>query len=84
MSSSTTHPDRYPSAAKVEVSREWLRVDLRDGRRLSVPVDWFDWLARASDAERVDLEIIEDGQGIWWNTIDEGLSVPGLFGLPHN
>ncbi len=83
MSSSTTHLDRYPLAAAVEVSREWLRVDLRDGRQLSVPVSWFDWLARANDTELGDFEIIEDGQGIWWNTIDEGLSVPGLFGLPH-
>jgi len=83
MSSSTTHLDRCPLAAAVEVSREWLRVDLRDGRQLSVPVSWFDWLARANDTELGDFEIIEDGQGIWWNTIDEGLSVPGLFGLPH-
>jgi hypothetical protein len=75
--------DRFPSAAAVEVTREWLRVDLRDGRRLSVPVSWFEWLGRATDADRADFEIIEDGQGIWWKRIDEGLSVPGLFGLPH-
>lgn len=83
MNSSITHMDRYPSASAVEVSRDWLRVDLRDGRKLSVPVSWFHWLARANDSELADFEIIEDGQGIWWNTIDEGLSVPGLFGLPH-
>ena len=41
-----------------------LRVDLRDGRRLSVPVGWFEWLARADDAQRADFEIIEDGQVI--------------------
>ena len=67
----------------MEVSRDWVRVDLRDGRRLSVPVAWFQWLARADEAELADFEIIEDGQGIWWNAIDEGLSVPGLLGLPH-
>lgn len=83
MSPSTTHVDEYPPATAVEVTSEWLRVDLRDGRRLSVPVSWFDWLAAADDAARADVEIIEDGQGIWWNSIDEGLSVPGLFGLPH-
>jgi hypothetical protein len=71
-------------AAGVEVSGEWLSVVLRDGRRLSVPVAWFDWLAGANDTARADFEIIEGGQGIWWNTIDEGLSVPGLFGLPHH
>ena len=83
MSSSKAHLDRYPSAAAVEIDHEWLRVDLRDGRRLAVPVSWFKWLASADDQGLSDFEIIEDGQGIWWNTIDEGLSVPGLFGLPH-
>ena len=83
MGSSISQLDRYPAAAAVEVTHEWLRVDLRDGRRLSVPVAWFDWLARANEAARADFEIIEDGQGIWWTSIDEGLSVPGLFGLPH-
>ena len=84
MSRSITHLDRYPTAAAVEVSREWLRVDLRDGRKLSVPVSWFDWLALADDAQLADFKIIEDGQGIWWNAIDEGISVPWLFGLPHH
>jgi hypothetical protein len=83
MGSSISQMDRYPSAAAVEVTCDWLRVDLRDGRSLSVPVSWFEWLARADDSDRADFEIIEDGQGIWWNSIDEGLSVPGLFGLPH-
>ena len=83
MSPSISRMDRYPSASAVEVSRDWLRVDLRDGRRLSVPVAWFPWLARANDTELTDFEIIEDGQGIWWNAIDEGVSVPGLLGLPH-
>ena len=83
MSSSITQLDRYPSAATAEIDPEWLRLELRDGRKLSVPVSWFEWLAAANDSERADFEIIEDGQGIWWNTIDEGLSVPGLFGLPH-
>jgi len=83
MSPSISHLDRYPSAAAVAVDHEWLRVDLRDGRKLSVPVAWFAWLAGADAAQLRDFEIIEDGQGIWWNAVDEGLSVPGLFGLPH-
>jgi len=83
MSSSKNEPDTFPSATAVEVDHDWLRVDLRDGRQLSVPVAWFDWLKGATDSDLADFEIIEDGQGIWWNTIDEGLSVPGLFGLPH-
>jgi hypothetical protein len=83
MSPWTTRLDLYPSAKIVEIDREWLRMDLRDGRRLAVPVDWFEWLTAATDSALADFEIVDDGQGIWWNAIDEGLSVPGLFGLPH-
>ena len=57
--SSSIHSDRYPAATAVEVDHEWLRVDLRDGRRLAVPVAWFDWLATAPDPELADFEIIE-------------------------
>jgi hypothetical protein len=26
---------------------------------------------------------VEGGEGIWWEQLDEGVSVPGLLGLPH-
>ena len=48
-----------------------------------MPVSWFPWLAVADDAQLADFEIIEGGEGIWWDALEEGLSVPGLFGLPH-
>ena len=37
----------------------------------------------ASDEQQADLEIIEDGLGIWWEQLDDGLSVPALLGQPH-
>jgi hypothetical protein len=83
MSSSVRRPDRYPLAKSVSVDRARLSVALIDGRELSVPVTWFTWLAEASDDERGDHRIIEGGQGIWWEKLDEGVSVPGLLGLPH-
>jgi hypothetical protein len=83
MSSSTKEPDPYPTAVAANVDAERLHVVLADGRELSVPTGWFAWLARASDAERKDLEIVEGGQGIWWRRLDDGISVPSLFGLPH-
>jgi hypothetical protein len=83
MSTSTTAPDRFPTAIAAAVSDDRLRVTLVDGRELTVPIAWWDWLAGATDAQRSDLEIIEGGQGLWWDQLDDGLSVPGLFGLPH-
>ena len=83
MSTSTKAPDRFPTAVAADVRGDRLRVTLADGRELSVPIAWWDWLAAATRAQRSDLEIIEGGQGLWWDQLDDGLSVPGLFGLPH-
>jgi hypothetical protein len=29
-----------------------------------------------------DVRIIEGGVGIWWDQLEDGVSVPWLFGLP--
>jgi Protein of unknown function (DUF2442) len=76
-------PDHRPTATAAAVVGERLSVTVRDGRELLVPITRFDWLAKASDEQRADLEIIEGGLGIWWEQLDDGVSVPGLFGLPH-
>jgi len=78
-STSLTRPRAV--AARVDGSR--LVVTLRDGREISVPVAWFDWLAAAREDQRRDFRIAEDGAGIWWDQLDDGVSVPGLFGLPE-
>jgi hypothetical protein len=76
--------DRVPRAVATEVRGERLRVMVADGRELSVPLDGFAWLAGATPDQRADLELIEGGEGIWWNQLEDGVSVPGLFGLPHS
>ena len=76
--------DLRPRATSALVEGDRLHVVLADGRHLSVPLEWFEWLDTATDAQKADLHVIEDGLGIWWETIDEGLSVPWLFGLPHH
>lgn len=77
-------PDPRPRAASAVVDADRLKVALQDGRELSVPLAWFRWLDGATEAQRTDLEVIEYGLGIWWETLDEGVSVPWLLGLPHH
>lgn len=72
-----------PRAVSTVVDDTHLRVILEDGRVVSVPVDWFDWLASGTGSERNDLTIIEGGAGIVWNQLDDSLSVPRLLGLPE-
>lgn len=81
---SSIHPtDSRPTATAAGVIDDRLHVTLADGRELLVPIAWFDWLASASAADQAELELIEGGEGIWWEKLDDGVSVPGLLGLPH-
>ena len=83
MTSSVRSTINHPTAVAAEVKDDRLEVTLADGRELLVPVEWFPWLAAATVEQRADLEIIEDGRGIWWESLEDSLSVPGLLGLPH-
>lgn len=72
-----------PRAAAVAVDAGLLRVMLQDGREIAVPIDWFDWLASATADQRGAVAITEGGAGLWWDELEDGLSVPGLLGLPE-
>jgi hypothetical protein len=83
MSSSIRVSNSRPTATAATVVADRLHVTLADGREVIVPVNWFDWLANATEEQRSELDLIEGGEGIWWEQLDEGVSVPGLLGLPH-
>jgi hypothetical protein len=68
-----------PRAQRVAVQQGFLIVDLVDGRRLSVPVEWFPRLSTASQAQRDAWELMDEGRGIRWPSIDEDISVDGLL-----
>jgi hypothetical protein len=71
-----------PRAIAASVEADQLRVKVHDGREISVPVAWFEFLVRAGEDERADLQIIGGGAGLWWEQLEDGISVPQLFGLP--
>jgi hypothetical protein len=85
MSSSASSPSLVrPRAVSASVDAHRLRVSLEDGREISVPLAWFHWLAKATADQRRDLRIIEGGAGIWWEQLEDAVSVPGLLGLPES
>jgi hypothetical protein len=63
----------------VEFSDEFLVVGLKDGRRISVPVEWYPRLARASAEQLANWKICGAGYGIHWPDLDEDLSTEGLL-----
>ena len=63
----------------VEISEEFLIVGLKAGRRISVPVEWYPRLARASAQQLANWQVCGGGYGIHWPELDEDLSTEGLL-----
>jgi hypothetical protein len=63
----------------VYFTRDSLVVDLMDGRTISVPLNWYPKLQKATPKERASWEVSGGGYGIHWPEIDEDLSTEGLL-----
>ena len=63
----------------VKFTKDTLRVSLRDGRTITVPLAWYPRLLNASAAERKNWRVAGGGYGIHWPDIDEDLSTEGLL-----
>ncbi len=76
---STLVVESVPRAAGVRCDEDELVVQLTDGRTLSVPLVWFPRLAAAKPEERGRYQLIGEGEGIRWLSVDEDISVAGLL-----
>ena len=65
--------------ADVEISEDELSVQLRDGRRIIVPLAWYPRLLQATEEQRKNWKVSGGGYGIHWPEIDEDLSSEGLL-----
>jgi len=68
-----------PVASSVAITDDTLRVDLIDGRTISVPLAWYPRLLQGTAEERNNWELIGRGYGIHWEGLDEDISVEGLI-----
>lgn len=66
-------------AKSLEFDEHSMRVVFTDGRILSVPLQWFPLLWRASAEQRRRYEIGGGGVSLHWPDLDEDLSVAGLM-----
>ena len=66
-------------AVDVTVTGDDLRVQLEDGRTLSVPLVWYPRLLHGTRRERAQWRLIGRGVGIHWPALDEDISVEGLL-----
>ncbi|MFM2343512.1 MAG: hypothetical protein RLZZ210_120 [Pseudomonadota bacterium] len=68
-----------PIAQKVTCDNEELKVYLYDGRIIAVPIVWFPRLMNATQEQRNNYQLLGIGEGIYWEDIDEDISVRGLL-----
>ena len=68
-----------PSAVAIKIADDALRVDLSDGRTVTVPLGWYPRLASGSPRERRNWRLIGAGEGIHWPDLDEDISVEGIL-----
>jgi hypothetical protein len=67
------------SAQHVEVTDQYLTVDLTDGRCVTVPLAWFPRLLHGSAAERANWRLLGEGYAIEWPDLDEHIGIEGLL-----
>lgn len=76
---------RPAQAQKVRVTADELKVDLIDGRTVTVPLQWYPRLAHGTVAQRRKWRLIGRGEGIHWPDLDEDIAVEDLLaGRPSN
>jgi hypothetical protein len=68
-----------PIAQNVVVTHDTLRVDLNDGRSISVPLAWYPRLLHGTLEERDNWRLIGNAEGMHWPDLDEDVSVKNLL-----
>lgn len=76
---STSASNAGERVADVRFGEDHFSVDLVDGRTITVPIDWFPRLEKATHAQRSNWQVAGGGSGIHWPDVDEDISVEGLL-----
>ena len=67
------------SATELSFDSNMMWLTLADGRRLGVPLAYFPRLLAATPQKRQQFEFSGNGTGIYWDELDEDISVQGLL-----
>lgn len=68
----------------VQFEDNTLRLQLSDGREISLPLDaiqWLGWLASATPEQRAGWSIEPGGYAVYWDELDDGIEVAHVLGL---
>lgn len=63
----------------VHVDEKYLHVELKDGRVISTPMNWYPELKNATLSQLADYHFICRGTGIEWPALDYHLSIEAML-----
>tara|TARA_B100001989_G_C24482675_1_gene435307 strand:+ start:763 stop:1059 length:297 start_codon:yes stop_codon:yes gene_type:complete len=66
-------------ATEIQIDEKNLWIKLADGRQLATPLVYFPRLLNASEEDLNNFELIGNGRGIHWKSLDEDISIRGLL-----
>ena len=68
-----------PAVVDLTISNKELAVDLADGRRIVVPLEWYPRLVHGTPQERKNWQLLGNGYAIEWPDLDEHIGIEGLL-----
>lgn len=77
MISSGDTESSLPERLRFDDTMMW--VEFRGGRVLGIPLRWYPRLLNATPEQRMRYEISDLMPGLYWDEIDEDITVPGLL-----
>lgn len=72
------------AATKVRFEENLLHISLSDGREVSLPLDrieWLQWLAQATSAQRANWSLEPGGYAVYWEDLDDGIEVCHILAM---
>ena len=67
------------TSARYEAGGRRVIVELANGCTFAFPADFAQGLEGASDADLADMEVLGNGYGLHWPTLDTDLAIPDLM-----
>jgi hypothetical protein len=67
------------NAVNITFTDSKMVVFLEDGRELTIPLEWFPRLRKATAAQLKNWRFIGKGEGVHWEEIEEDLSIENLL-----
>ena len=71
--------NKSKNAINIAFENSKMIVFLEDGRELSIPLEWFPRLRKATEEQLNKWRFIGKGEGIHWEEIDEDISIEKLL-----